>query len=390
MIGAGIFSAAAPAAQAAGNGLLIGVAIAGLIALLNAMTMSQLASVYPESGGTYVYGRKLLGPIWGFIAGWGFVIGKLASCTAMALTFGYYASPEYAKPLAASAVVILTAINYFGVKKTAVATKVILSVTLICLAVVIVGSLAGGAPIDSAKLLNFEGVRVDGIMRSAGLMFFAFAGYARIATLGEEVIDPRKTIPRAVITALSITFIIYLAVIGTALMCIGSAGLASSKAPLVDALASGKYAVLSPIVRVGACFASIGVLLSLLAGIGRTAFAMASNGDLPRSLSAVHSAYKIPHHAELWIGAIVTLIVLIADIRSAIGFSSFAILIYYAIANISALKLASSDRLWPRWLAVPGAIACLAIACSLPFASIVTGLAVFGVGVLYYSFVTKR
>lgn len=384
MIGAGIFAAAAPAAEAAGSGLLIGLILAGLVAFLNATTMAQLAALSPESGGTYVYGRQRLGAVWGFLAGWGFVIGKLASCTAMALTFAHYAFPEFARATAVGAVLVLTVVNFFGVRKTAQATRLIVVLVLIALAITVFASLAGGA----ADLSRFSGWTdrggLPGLLQAAGMMFFAFAGYARIATLGEEVVEPRTTIPKAVVLSLGITLVVYLVVMGTAVLCVDIDRLAGADAPLALAVMSGRFASLSPVVRVGACLASLGVLLSLLAGVGRTAFAMAANRDLPRFLAAVHPVHKVPHHAELAVGLIVAAVVAIADLRSAIGFSSFAILIYYAIANAAAWTLRKEERLWPRWMTAAGFLSCVIIASSLPKNSIAGGTILFGVGFVFY------
>ncbi|NCN41361.1 amino acid permease [bacterium] len=384
MIGAGIFVAAGPAAAAAGSGLLIGVLIAGCLAYLNATSMAQLAGAYPEAGGTYVYGKKLLGPYWGFLAGWGFVVGKLASCTAMALTFAYYAAPEYTRPIAVTSVLTLTLINYLGVKKTATATKLLVALVLISLSIVVFASLAGGAAVP-ARLwdTSFENGPI-GILQSAGLMFFAFAGYARVATLGEEVIEPKSTIPKAILVALAITVVVYTIVIGTAVLCVDIETLSQAKAPLVLAVESGRFAFLSPAVRIGACFASMGVLLSLLAGVSRTTFAMAANRDLPFALSAVHPTHHVPHRAEITVGLIVATIVGFADIRSAIGFSSFAVLTYYAIANASALALNNRLSLWPKWLAALGLVSCVTIALSLPRASVIGGIILFSLGTAYF------
>jgi APA family basic amino acid/polyamine antiporter len=372
MIGAGVFAAIGPAAHAAGSGLLIGLLIAAFVAYCNATSSAELASLYPESGGTYVYGRKRLGAFWGFIAGWGFVTGKIASCAAMALTFGYYAAPGVARPLAIGAVVALTAVNYFGVSKTALLTRAIVAVVLAVLGVFVAAVVFGGrSEIEHLQPL-FDG-GVHGILQAAGLLFFAFAGYARIATLGEEVIDPAHTIPRAIPLALAITLVVYAAVAVSALLAIGAAGLAQAPAPLVAAIESSRWTALSPLIRAGAAVASLGVLLSLLAGVSRTAFAMAANRDLPSLLDAVHPRYRVPARAEVVAGAIVAAIVALSDIRNAIGFSSFAVLTYYAIANACALTLTARERKWPRWLATCGLVGCAALAFSLPWTSVLAG-----------------
>ncbi len=390
MLGAGIFVAAGPAASAAGSGLLIGVLIAGCIAYLNAMTMAQLAAIFPESGGTYVYGRKRLNDFWGFLAGWGFVIGKLASCTAMALTFAFYAAPELVRPIAIGTVLFLTFVNCLGVTKTALVTTILVGLTLLALAVVAFAGLAGGAA-DLSRLSGWtDRGGIPGILQAAGIMFFAFAGYARIATLGEEVAEPNTTIPKAVIFSLAITLIVYLVILTTAVLTVDVGALATSRAPLTLAVESGRFSFLSPVVRIGACLASEGVLLSLLAGVSRTVFAMAANFDLPHSLSAIHSRHKVPHRAVLLIGSIVATVAAIADIRFVIGFSSFAILVYYAIANAAAWTLQKEQRLWPRWTAVLGFVSCLLVALSLPSSSVISGAILFFIGSAWHLFFRKR
>jgi APA family basic amino acid/polyamine antiporter len=379
MIGAGVFAAVGPAARAAGGGLLIGLAIAGVVAYCNATSSAQLAAVYPESGGTYVYGRERLGPFWGYLAGWGFVVGKTASCAVMALTFGAYAAPAWRRPLAVAAVVALTTVNYQGVRKTAWLTRVVVAVVLSSLAVVVVGALFGGessadhlGPIASGGWL--------GILESAGLWFFAFAGYARLATMGEEVIDPARTIPRAIPLALGISLMVYAVVAASALLAAGPAALGASTAPLATAVQAGSLDWLAPVVRVGGTVASLGVLLSLIVGVSRTAFAMGANGELPRWLSAVHPKHRVPHHAELAVGALVAVVVSVADLRGAIGFSAFAVLTYYAIANAAAWTLPRHQRRWPRALAALGVAGCIGLALTLPPPSVIWGVAVLGAG----------
>jgi len=352
MIGAGVFAAFGPAARAAGSGLLIGLAIAAVIAYCNAAASAQLAAAYPTSGGTYIYGRERLGPWWGFTAGWGFVVGKTASCAAMALTFASYAvpGPSWAQRLVAvAAVVALAALNYRGVTKTAFVTRVLVATTLLALAVVVVGIAAGGLA-TSANLGGWSALGAhgpNGILQAGGLLFFAFAGYARIATMGEEVRDPERTIPRAIPLALLITVAIYLVVGAAALLAAGPSGLATATAPLTTAVQAAGAGAVAPAVRVGAALAALGALLALIAGVGRTALAMGRHRDLPRWLAAVHPRYRVPHHAEAALAGVVSLLVLTLDLRGLIGFSSFAVLIYYAIANAAAFTQPADQRRWP-------------------------------------------
>jgi len=381
MLGAGVFAAFGPAATAAGAGLLLALAVAAVVAYCNATSIAQLAAEHPQAGGTYVYGRHQLSPTWGFIAGWGFVVGKTASCAAMALTAGAYAWPEHPRMAAALAAAALTAVNYRGVAKTAAATRVLVTLTLVVLGVALVGSFAGGAT-KAARLVPWTGTDAYGVLQAAGLMFFAFAGYARIATLGEEVRDPARTIQRAVPLALSIVVVIY-ALVGVAvLLVLGADGVAASQAPLQDAVQVGSLHQTAPLVTVGAVAASLGVLLSAMAGVSRTTLAMARDQELPGVLAAVHPKFAVPHRAELLLGVVVILTVSLADIRGTIGFSSTGVLIYYAIANASAWTLPGRSRWWRRPVAALGLIGCLMLVATLPLASVLTGLGVITVGLV--------
>ena len=384
MIGAGVFAAFAPAARAAGAGLLIGLALAAAVAYCNATASAQLAAQYPASGGTYLYGRERLGPWWGFFAGWGFVVGKTASCAAMALTFAAYTvPPAWQRPAAVAAVLVLTAVNYRGITRTAGLTRVIVAVVLVALGLGVVASLAGGDP-DPSRLTPWtDGASAYGVLQSAGLLFFAFAGYARIATLGEEVRDPERTIPRAIPLALGLAVGVYAVVAVTLLLTLGAEGVAASAAPLAAAVGAGTWDAVTPVVRIGAAAASLGALLALIAGISRTGLAMAREADLPRWLSAVHPRYHVPHRAELALAVVVCALVLTVDLRGAIGFSSFGVLLYYVVANLAAFTQSAERRRWPRALQIAGAAGCLVLVVTLPWTAVVTGAAVFAVGALY-------
>jgi len=389
MLGAGVFAAFAPAARAAGSGILLALAVAAFVAYCNATSSAQLAALYPAAGGTYVYGRERIGPFFGFLAGWGFVVGKIASCAAMAITFGAYAAPGTERPVAVAAVVVLTVVNTQGIHRTAALTRVIVAVVLAGLVVAVVVALWGGNG-QSDHLTPITGTGGYGILQAAGLLFFAFAGYARIATLGEEVVDPERTIPRAIPLALGIVFVVYAAVGITVLAVLGPERLARSAAPLADAVGAGSLDELTPVVRAAAAIACLGVLLSLIAGVGRTTFAMAANHELPHALATVGHRHRVPWVAEVGVGAVVAVLAATWDLRHAIGFSSFAVLCYYAIANGSAFTLDQRERRWPRFLSVAGVVGCIAVAFSLPWAAVATGATVLTVGSLLYAVLPRR
>ena len=388
MIGAGVFAVWAPAAQAAGAGLLIGLVLAAAVAFCNATSSAQLAARYPTSGGTYIYGRERLGEWPGFLAGWSFVIGKTASCAAMAITFAAYAvPPEWHKPVAALAVAALTAVSCFGVTRTAGVTRVVVTVVLAVLAFVVVAGLASGDADPSRLTDGWADAGWYGVLQSAGLIFFAFAGYARIATMGEEVREPQRTIPRAIVLALSGTLVVYGVLGVVALAVLGPDALAESTSPLADVATVGGWSWAVVVVGVGAALAALGALLALIAGVGRTALAMARKDDLPSWLAGVHPRYRVPHRATIVLGLVVIALVFTFDLRGAIGFSSFGVLLYYFIANASAFTQPREERRFPRWLAVTGMIGCLVLVATLPVPSIVAGVIVLAVGAAYRSVV---
>jgi basic amino acid/polyamine antiporter, APA family len=306
-------------------------------------------------------------------------------CAAMALTFAAYAVPaDWQRPVAVVAVVALAAVNYRGVTRTARLTRVIVAVVLVALAVVVLAALAGGQPdIEQAAPAVDEDAGWYGVLQSAGLLFFAFAGYARIATLGEEVRDPERTIPRAIQLALGLTVVVYAGVAVTALSVLGADGVEESVAPLASAVDAGSWSWAEPVVRVGAAAAALGALLALIAGVGRTTLAMAREHDLPQWLAAVHPRHRVPHHAEVALAVAVCALVLTVDLRGAIGFSSFGVLLYYLVANLSAFTQDREHRRFPRLLQVAGAAGCAVLVVTLPVAAVLAGVVVFAVGIAF-------
>jgi basic amino acid/polyamine antiporter, APA family len=367
MLGTGVFVVFAPAAERAGWWLLLSLVIAAFVAYANATSTAQLAAVHPESGGAYAYGRHRLGPAWGAVAGYAFLVGKIASAGAAALAVGTYAWPEHRGWVAAGAAIAATLIDARGVVRTVGTTWLLVIVLIGVLTLVVVVGLVGGSSSPTAEPCTGCAVPTPGgVLSAAALLFFAFAGYARIATLGEEVRDPARTIPRAILLALGIVLVVYLAVAVSALYGLGPDRLARSRAPLRDVVVATGESSLSWVVQLGGAVAAGAVLLSLVAGIARTAFAMAAQGDLPRQLAKVHRRWSVPHVATLVTGAAVLAVIATGGLVGAVSVSAFTVLVYYAVANLASLRLGLGERRWPRWLGLAGLIGCLALAGSLP------------------------
>ena len=380
MIGAGVFTAWAPAADAAGRALLIGLVIAAAVAFCNATSSAQLAALHPESGGTYVYARYRLGPAWGHLAGWGFVVGKTASCAAIALAVGAYVWPAHQRAAAVVAVLLVAAVNLGGLERTALVTRWLLVCSLLALAAVVVaGWSSSGTALTNLSPLD---AGLPDILRSAGFLFFAFAGYARIATLGEEVVEPAVTIPKAITRALAFVLVVYAIVGITAVASTPIEVIAASDAPLREVVERSPLDGLAPVVEIGAAIASLGVLLNLIPGVSRTTLAMARRNELPASLAHVDSSRNHPVRAELTVVAAVLILVVVIELHSAIALSGVAVLTYYAITNAAALTLPDGARRWPRWIAGAGAVGCVALAVFLPLDVVLVGAATLLLGVV--------
>ena len=367
MLGTGVFVVFAPAAELAGAALLVSLLLAAGVAYCNAMSSAQLAALHPQAGGTYVYGRERLGPAWGAAAGYAFLAGKTASGGAAAIAVGVYAVPgntTLQRLVAACAVATATALNWWGVTRTVGVTRVLVALLMVVVGGVVVLGLTGTtAPETTGTFWPTDGAL--GVLSAAALLFFAFAGYARIATLGEEVRDPAVTIPRAIPLALGIVLAIYTAVAATALVVLGPDRLAESAAPLVDVVTVAGYPDLSVIVRLAGALAAYAVLLGLIAGVSRTAFAMAANRNVPAFFATVSERRKVPGRAVIAVGVVVFCIALSGGLVGAVAVSAFTILLYYAITNAAALRLAASERRVPRIIPVLGLTACCLLAFSL-------------------------
>lgn len=382
MLGTGVFAVWAPAAAAAGPWLLVAVVIAALVAACNAASTADLAVAHPESGGGYVYGRERIAPGAGRLAGVAFLVGKTSSAAAAAGVFGSYVLPSAPQVAAVVVVVAVTALNVAGVRWTARGAYALVGGTLAVLLLVVVTGLAAAGDEPTPAVPGEAPMPVVGgplgVLTAAGLLFFAFAGYARIATLGEEVRDPARTLRRAIEIALAVALVTYLFVGLALLVGLGIDRLAGEPAPLVALVDTGPSG-LGVLVRVGAAVASGSALLSVLVGVSRTGLAMARRGDLPRGLAAI-GPRGTPWRADLAGGAVAIAIALLTGPIAAIALSACSVLVYYAVINLAALRLAPAERRWPAWLSWLGFGLCLALAALLPPVQVLATVLALAVG----------
>lgn len=384
MLGTGVFAVWGPAAAAAGPWLLLAVVLAGVVAACNAASTADLAVAHPESGGGYVYGRERVSPAAGRLAGVAFLVGKSTSAAAAAGVFGGYVLPSAPLPASILVIVAATVLNSAGVRWTARGAYALVGGTLAVLAVVIVVGLVGSggdAAVETVAPAPPVAVSggVLGTLTAAGLVFFAFTGYARVATLGEEVRDPSRTLRRAIALALGVTLVVYLLVAVALLVGMGADQLAQESSPLVVLVDAGNAPGLGVLVRVGAAVAAGSALLSVLVGVSRTALAMARRGELPHCLEAV-GPRGTPWRADLVGGVVAVVLTVLAGPAAAIALSACSVLVYYAVINVAALRLPATLRRWPAWTAVLGLVMCVGLAVLLPPTQVLITAAALVVG----------
>ncbi len=396
IIGTGIFVSIAIATQVAGNGIIIAIVIAAALAAFNGLSSAQLAAAHPVSGGTYEYGYRFINSWFGFTAGWMFMVAKSASAATAVLgcigylfyAFGFESQSWMITGSGILLLLIMTALVSGGIKRSNAANKWIVSITLAGLASLVAASLfVNGLP-TRPVVDAVTDTSASAILYASALMFVAYTGYGRIATLGEEVAEPRKTIPKAIIMAMVVIVIIYLAVSLTALQIMGAEAFGQTvdgeAAPLMMVAQALSVPVIGPVITIAAITAMLGVLLNLILGLSRVLLGMARRRDVPHAISRINPNTQSPV-AAVWItAAIIGILVLSGDVVFTWSFSAFTVLIYYSITNLSALFLPKEQRLYPRIIPILGLFGCLFLAAWIDPKILLLGVGVIGAGLVWH------
>jgi basic amino acid/polyamine antiporter, APA family len=406
MLGTGVFVSIGIAAGVAGPSLLAATALAALVAAANGLSSAQLAAAHPVSGGTYEYGYRWLTPAFGFSAGWLFLLAKSASAATAALGLAGYLlnllGPVDARlqtALAVGGTLAITALVAGGIRRSNRTNAIIVTMTIAALVALVVAAVPTVVPAQLDRFTPFfPDTSVDGsvaaMLHGAALMFVAYTGYGRIATLGEEVREPERTIPRAIVVTMALVATLYLGVAFAGIGLLGADEFGDSArqtaAPLEAVADATGLPFLSQAVAIAAITAMIGVLLNLLLGLSRVLLAMARRGDAPGLFRRVADGRSSPVAAVWGCGLIVAALALLGDVRVTWSFSAFTVLIYYAITNLAALRLAPADRIYPRWVAAAGLVACLSLAFWVDVAVWVAGLGLMAAGLVGHKVARAR
>jgi len=386
IIGSGIFIVTGIVAGIAGPAMIISVVIAGIISLFSALSVAELSVYLPKEGGTYAFAQKLISPFAGYIAGWIWIFSNIFVGAAVSLGFAhYFATLVPAVPVKIIAVIIcliFIIINYLGLKESTLLNNVLVTLKVLILLFFIAFGL-GFFNITHFTPPAPSGM--TGILSGAALIFFAYTGFARVTIMAEEVKEPEKTIPRSIYLALGISTFLYILVSVIAVGLVGTSDLAQSGSPLAAAITVTGSPAAVLLISSGAMIATASVLLTTILGISRIVFAMARNNDLPAFLSSISPRFCTPHYA-IWItGAFMILAILLADLSLVVAVSTFAMLIFYFIANIAALRLPHEYKRYPSVVPVIGAITCTGLVFFLNLNSWIIGIIGLVIGIVWYA-----
>jgi basic amino acid/polyamine antiporter, APA family len=397
ILGTGVFVSIGIAAGITGPSVVLAIVLAGILAVFNGLSSAQLAAAHPVSGGTYAYGYRYLNPTLGFTAGWLFILAKSASAATAALGFAGYALNFIGLPahpvlpwVAFGVVVVFTGLMLLNVTRTTQITFVMVLVTVVALGTfVVAGARPAGGGYLAGMMEPFFRPELDrsttaAFLNAVALMFVAYTGYGRIATLGEEVKDPSRTIPLAVILTLSVSMVLYAAVAFISVSSVGASTLGAATdeeaAPLEMVARAWNMPGIAQFVALGAITAMMGVLLNLMLGLSRVVLAMGRQKDLPAFTARLNRDKTTPYVAVLVVGVIVALLVSVGDVRATWSFSAFTVLFYYAITNLAALNLPPEQRRYPVFVPVMGLVACGGLAFWVDAEAVIAGLVLIGIG----------
>ncbi len=405
ILGTGVFVSWGLAAERTGPSVVLALALAGVVASFNGLSSAQLAAAFPVSGGTYEYANRTIGPATGFTAGWMFLAAKSASAATAALgVVGYglelagLPPPGYGLRvgLAVGVVAAVTGLVLAGLRRSNQVNTgvVLLTVGGLLLLVGVAAPVALQAGPEPASRPPFLAHGVEGLLGATALSFVAYTGYGRVATLGEEVLEPRRTIPRAVIATLVVTAVLYLLVSATAVGVLGAGEVAevtrNTAAPLQHLATTVGGPGLAGVISVAALTAMVGVLLNLVLGLSRVVLAMGRRGDLPAVFARVDAGGTTPGPAVLAVGGLIGGLALLGEVQITWSFSAFTVLVYYALTNLSALRMPAEARRYPRWVSVAGLVSCLGLAWWVEPEVWAVGLLLLGVGHVVRAIARRR
>lgn len=399
IIGAGIFVILGLAVGMAGPAIFLSIIVSAVAALLTALSYAELSTAIPKEGGVYSFAREAISPLAGFMTGWLFMFGNVVAGSAVAIGFaGYFSAWFPSIPVGATAALVClvaTALNLRSVKGSSSVNNAIVALKL---AVLFAFVLFGLSHIRPENYVPFMPGGLGGVLGGASLFFFAYGGFGRITTVAEEVKDPKRTLPQAILLAIGVSTIVYILVGLVAVGVMPYLALSSSGSPIADA---SRYMMtgagwLTTAVIIGALLSTFGVVLTSVLGVSRVFFAMARNGEFPKSASEIHGRFQTPHVAVIATGVIMSAIAYSGNLRAVAEISNFALLFYYAMSNIAAIQLRACTSLKPTFKTpfyplVPalGVLSCLVLLFFLGSGAWIIGASVIVLGLAYYRLFVK-
>ena len=393
IIGGGIFVVTGIVAGYAGSALVVSMFIAGVIAFITALSFARLTAWQPVEGSVYEFGRQLISPYVGFLAGWMWMAANAFGGAAVSLGFAYYLSAAFpglpTSYVAAALCLVFTALNLVGARESAGVNNILVAIKLAVLAFFVI---FGVFHVNSINFYPFNPL-TSGVLYGAFFIFFAYGGFARAAVVAEEVKNAKRNVPRAMLLSVGISMVVYVLVGLVAVGLLGPNGLSNSSSPLSAAMEVTGSLLAVQIIAVGGLVATASVLLTSILGVSRMAYSMARRNDLPSSLSRLHNKFLTPYWAILVSGFSMALLVLFVDLTQVVAISTFALLFYYSTTNLAASRLKNGYRSGiQKVLPLLGLTSCLLLFVVVLFVSPqawLVGVVFLLVGLVYYTIKEK-
>jgi APA family basic amino acid/polyamine antiporter len=386
IIGGGIFVVTGIVAGYAGSALIVSMVIAGVIAFITAWSFAKLTAWQPVEGGVYEYGRQLVSPYAGFLAGWMWLVANTFTGAAVSLGFAYYLASAFPNLptswVAAVLCLAFTALNLVGARESTRVNNVLVAIKLAVLAFFVAFGVL------HVNLGNFDPFvpLSSGVLYGTFFVFFAYGGFARVSVVAEEVKDAKRNVPLALLVSLAISMLVYVLVGLVAVGLLGPVGLASSPSPLSTAIGVTGNSLAVQTIAVGGLVATASVLLTAILGVSRMAYSMARRNDLPSALARLHHRFLTPYYAIVVSGVLMAFLALFIDLTQVVAISTFALVFNYSITNIAAYKLKNGKK-QHKIMPLLGLATCILLLSFILLASTlawIVGVVFLVVGTLYY------
>ena len=345
IIGAGIFVVIGIAVDRAGPSIIVSLLLGAAIAVLTGLSFSEIALHVTKEGGVYEFAKETIGSFPGFMSGWTWNIGNIILVSAVLISMGSYINALFGTHIAVyyfaiPGLVLFTAINMLGMRNSA---KTIRWLVFVNIAALLIFVAAGSFFFKAGNFSAFMPNGISGTLAGTAIIFFAFTGFSRIATVAGEVKDPKRNVSRAILISIVASTILYLAVAAVAVGMLNYVSLGHSASPLSSAISIIGSPALDIAIALGGVAATAGVAFTGILGVSRVYFAMGRDNKLPRTFGRLNR-FATPGNAILLTSLMTAMFILFVNFGLIVRLADAGVLVAYGIINIAAFRMSTKKK----------------------------------------------